>query len=221
MTIVLQAKDLSKDYKGRTVVRPVNLSLEAGAMYTIRGKSGSGKTTLLSLLGGMEYPSRGSVLIDGQSFYDYPDKEQAKIRGTLFGFIFQYFHLIPEISIYENIRLPLQLSGQLDKEKNIRSLAFELGIESTLSFKPGFLSGGEQQRAAIARAMITEPNVIFADEPTGNLDVESRILIEEKMKSLCMHFNKTLVIVTHDKMTFKHEDYSYWMEDGALIEAFT
>ncbi|TPE67872.1 ABC transporter ATP-binding protein [Halalkalibacterium halodurans] len=217
MAVSLEARDLSKTYTGKNIVKRVTKTFDQG-IHVIRGKSGSGKSTLLSLLGGMETPTTGKVIFQGQSFYEQSEKEQAKVRGTFFGFIFQSFHLIPELSVYENILLPLQFTNDYKKERNIHSLAVDLGIDQKLNMYPLSLSGGEQQRVAIARAMITEPKVIFADEPTGNLDRKSSEMVEQKMRQLCNDLNQTLIMVTHDQSIFQKDVHSYWMEDGYIQE---
>lgn len=213
--MILQAKDISKRYNNLSVVNPTNFTIQDGSIYVIEGKSGSGKSTLLSMLGGMEKPSTGKVYIGNESLYDMTDKEQSRIRGELFGFVFQSFQLIPELTVRENIELPLKFIKK-ESKWDIYELMSELGIEGHLNKKPGFLSGGEQQRVAIARALITSPKVIFADEPTGNLDTKTTSLIIELLTSLTITQKLSLVIVTHEKNLIKSSHSLFTIKDGYL-----
>ncbi|MEK5066104.1 ABC transporter ATP-binding protein [Cytobacillus sp. FSL R5-0596] len=175
----------------------MQFSISKGEISIIEGKSGSGKSTLLSILGGMEQPTKGKVYYNNHSLYDLSDYEQSKIRGEKFGFIFQSFQLIPELTAKENIELPLEFIGNNKSEWKVFELAEELGIKYQLDKKPPFLSGGEQQRVAIARALITSPEVIFADEPTGNLDENTSKVIVNLLTKLCLQQHVSLVVVTN------------------------
>lgn len=166
----------------------------------------------------MERPTTGSVYIESKSLYDLSDAEQARIRGEYFGFVFQSFHLVPELTVQENIVLPLRFSGQAIRLDHVRELAAELGIQSKLAMRPAFLSGEEQQRVAIARAMIAEPKIIFADEPTGNLDQKTSKDVIKALTRLCVDSGQALLVVTHEQDLIQHPDYTYWMEDGVLKE---
>lgn len=219
MTVILKAMDISKKYNSyinESVLNNTHLSIKPGEIYVIEGKSGSGKSTLLNILGGMEKPTIGKVYYHNRSFYDLNDNEQAKIRGEKFGFIFQSFQLIPELSVQENIELPLQFITKPKNEILVKELAKELGIESQLHKKPAFLSGGEQQRVAIARALITSPEILFADEPTGNLDQATSRRIIDLLTSLCVNQHVSLLVVTHEKNLFNHPHHLFTMQKGKL-----
>ncbi|AUJ24876.1 ABC transporter ATP-binding protein [Virgibacillus dokdonensis] len=213
--MILQARDISKTYNGYSVVKSTTFSIREGSIYVIQGKSGSGKSTFLSLLGGMEEPSTGKVYVENESLYDMTDKKRSRIRGELFGFVFQSFQLIPELTVRENIELPLNFIQKKSKW-NLRELTTSLGIERHLDKKPGFLSGGEQQRVAIARALITSPKVIFADEPTGNLDSETTDIIISLLTSLTHTQKLSLVVVTHEKNLIKLPHSLFTIKDGHL-----
>lgn len=219
MSYIISGTDISKKYytnSNRSVLKTIQFSIKEGAIYVIEGKSGSGKSTLLSILGGMEKPTLGKVYYKNRSLYDLNDIEQAKIRGEKFGFVFQSFQLIPELTVKENIELPLQFIGNTKNKRNVNDLAEELGIISHLDKKPTFLSGGEQQRVAIARALITSPEIIFADEPTGNLDQSTSKIIVNILTKLCIQQHVSLVVVTHEKNLFDHPHNLYTMQDGKL-----
>ena len=174
MDIVLEAKNLTKVYgSGEGTVhalRGVSVGIERGSFTAIIGKSGCGKSTLLQALGGLDAPTSGQVLLEGQSLYDLPDDELAWLRRTKLGFVFQAFNLLPEYTIRDNILLPLMLDKKAVDEAYLKFLTERLGLADLLHRQPGQLSGGQQQRAAIARALIVHPAVVLADEPTGNLD---------------------------------------------------
>jgi ABC-type lipoprotein export system ATPase subunit len=219
VSVIIRATNISKKYNTTSTqseLKPMDLSIKQGQIYVIEGKSGSGKSTLLNILGGMEKPTFGSVYYKDRSIYDLPDNDQAKIRGEKFGFIFQSFQLIPELTVKENIELPLQFNARLKNRKRVNELAEGLGIQSQLHKKPTFLSGGEQQRVAIARALITSPEIIFADEPTGNLDEGTSKRIVEILTTLCVQQHVSLVVVTHEKNLFDHPHNLYTMYNGKL-----
>ena len=178
MDIVLEAKNLTKVYgSGEGTVhalRGVSVGIERGSFTAIIGKSGCGKSTLLQALGGLDAPTSGQVLLEGQSLYDLPDDELAWLRRTKLGFVFQAFNLLPEYTIRDNILLPLMLDKKAVDEAYLKFLTERLGLADLLHRQPGQLSGGQQQRAAIARALIVHPAVVLADEPTGNLDRKNR-----------------------------------------------
>ncbi|UTR15758.1 ABC transporter ATP-binding protein [Salipaludibacillus sp. LMS25] len=218
--MLLQAKQVMKQYPNTAgpVVKTTSITIERGTIHVIRGKSGSGKSTILSMLGGMEPPTTGEVIVDRNSLYQLSDKKQAKIRGEQFGFVFQSFHLVPEMTVEENIVLPLRFTKRAIHKEKVHALAEQLGIVEKLSVRPAFLSGGQQQRVAIARSMIAEPKIIFADEPTGNLDQETSKVVIEQLTKLCKKNKQALVVVTHEKSLIKSPDNLYWMEDGVLKE---
>ncbi len=218
MNSIIKTKNLSLTYNNKKVVKDVTLSIKEGDFITIRGKSGSGKSSILSMLGGLERPSTGEVLIENKSLYSLHDKEQSFIRNKIMGFVFQSFHLIPELTAKENIMLPLYFSRTNIKhsQQRVTEIAKYLKIEHKLNDRPYTLSGGEQQRVAIVRAIIADPKVIFADEPTGNLDRYSSDAVETYLFHLNKIENKTIIVVTHDSHLFKHTQRSFWMEDGRL-----
>lgn len=219
MDIVLKAEEICKTYSTfntQTVVKPSSFIVKKGEVYVIEGKSGSGKSTFLSMLGGLEKPSKGKVYFNNKSFYDLNDKEQSLIRGRSFGFVFQSFQLVPELTIKENIELPLKFMKSNKRNLNLDELVDELGIKNHLNKKPNYLSGGEQQRVAIARALITCPDILFADEPTGNLDQETSSTVVNLLSKLSNKYNISLIIVTHEKNLIKGQHHLYKMNDGIL-----
>ncbi|MCY7864611.1 ABC transporter ATP-binding protein [Bacillus spizizenii] len=220
MNIILSTNQISKCYgEGASLihaVHPASISIEKASINVIMGKSGSGKSTLLSLLGGMEQPTSGQLLLKQQDFYKLVDSKQSNLRGKHCGFIFQSYHLIPELTVLDNILLPV-LINKTDRElSSVQSLAKKLGIDKKLGSFPYQLSGGQQQRVAIARAMVNNPEIIFADEPTGNLDVKNAKNVIELLVSLCRENNKTLIIVTHDENLIKDPDQLFLIEDGIV-----
>ncbi|MBN6205927.1 ABC transporter ATP-binding protein [Ralstonia pickettii] len=216
MLNILEANQVTKMYNNLSVVKQTSFSIKKGAIYVIQGKSGSGKSTFLSMMGGMEKPSTGSVYFKNQSIYELNDEQQSAIRGQSFGFVFQSFHLIPELTVEENIQLPLRFTKTTPKW-NIQELTAKLNLPPTILVKrPGFLSGGEQQRVAIARALITSPEIIFADEPTGNLDAKTSAIIVDVLTQLCMTQGTSLIVVTHEKNLIRQPHYLYSMESGVL-----
>lgn len=218
MKPLLQAKKISKAFDGNVIVKSTDFIIEKGSIHVIEGKSGSGKSTFLSILGGMEKPDQGEVRFNDHSLYRMVDKKQAGIRGKSFGYIFQSFHLIPELTVKENIELPLQFNLPGSRKSQVYEISKALGIEQHLEKKPGFLSGGEQQRVAVARALIMNPEIIFADEPTGNLDQDTTREIIELIVNLTIQFKVSLVVVTHEKNLISHPHHLYTMENGYLKE---
>lgn len=217
MSVLLTAKNINKTFSNvHTIIKQANISLEKGKVYVIEGKSGSGKSTLLSMLGGLEPPTKGKVMFKGKSFYDLEENEQATIRGKSFGFVFQSFHLIPELTVKENIELPIHFITDKNHILNIQDLTKILKIDKKLNHKPAYLSGGEQQRVAIARALITNPEIIFADEPTGNLDYKTTKIIVDLLSKLNIERQITLVIVTHERGLINIPHTKFEMEDGQL-----
>ena len=179
------------------------------------GKSGSGKSTLLHILGGLETPSDGKVYYDGLDLYKEAD--MADLRRTHFGFIFQAYNLIPEINVRDNILLPSYIAGKKQKER-FEELVDTLDIRAKLTQMPETLSGGEQQRVAIARALINSPRIIFADEPTGNLDAQNKEAVMEMLADSCRKYGATLIMVTHDSDQLKYAEHSYLMVDGVITK---
>ncbi|MDX8044827.1 ABC transporter ATP-binding protein [Gracilibacillus sp. S3-1-1] len=215
MKCLVDAQQISKKYNNRVIVKPSDFQVNEGSITVIEGKSGSGKSTFLGMLAGLEKPTKGRLYYQGKSFYQLSDEEQSDIRGSAFGFVFQSFQLIPELTVRENIELPLNFSKE-DTIWTADNVAKELGIDSKLEYLPGRLSGGEQQRVAIARALITAPKIIFADEPTGNLDSKTTKQVVELFTQLNKKHGIAFVIVTHEKGLIKETQDLYMMENGVI-----
>lgn len=218
----IQVKDISKTYgTGENQVIALNhasMTIHAGDLISIMGPSGSGKSTLLHLVSGLDKPSSGSVQYGDTDIHRGNDKELSLFRRQKIGFIFQQFNLLPVLTAKENIIMPLLLDKKQSDESYLKQLAELLGIEERLTHLPHELSGGQQQRVAIARALIAQPDIIFADEPTGNLDSKSG---GEVMKMLCdiqKKFGNTLVIITHDSRIAEMADRQFFIVDGELSE---
>ena len=220
MDIVLEAKNLTKVYgSGEGTVhalRGVSVGIERGSFTAIIGKSGCGKSTLLQALGGLDAPTSGEVLLEGQSLYDLPDDELAWLRRTKLGFVFQAFNLLPEYTIRDNILLPLMLDKKAVDEAYLKFLTERLGLADLLHRQPGQLSGGQQQRAAIARALIVHPAVVLADEPTGNLDRKNSEEVFSLIRAVAAEQHQTVVYVTHDPDLAQAADRILEMEDGEI-----
>ena len=195
-----------------------NLTIAPGDFISIIGPSGSGKSTLLHLLSGLDHPTSGSLTYDGQEIYTLSDKELSAFRRRQMGFIFQQFNLLPVLTARENILMPLLLDKKQPDEGYLDQLAELLGLRERLDHLPHELSGGQQQRVAIARALIAQPEVIFADEPTGNLDSKSGGEVMELLKGIRERMGKTLVIITHDNRIAAAADRQLTIMDGVLSE---
>ena len=220
--MLIQAKGLSKIYgSGENQVVALDkadLTIAPGDFISIIGPSGSGKSTLLHLLSGLDHPTSGSLTYDGQEIYTLPDKELSAFRRRQMGFIFQQFNLLPVLTARENILMPLLLDKKQPDEGYLNQLAELLGLRERLDHLPHELSGGQQQRVAIARALIARPEVIFADEPTGNLDSRSGGEVMELLKGIRERMGKTLVIITHDNRIAAAADRQLTIMDGVLSE---
>ena len=220
--MLIKAKKLSKVYgSGENQVvalDKVDLTVAPGDFISIIGPSGSGKSTLLHLLSGLDHPTSGSLTYDGQEIYTLPDKELSAFRRRQMGFIFQQFNLLPVLTARENILMPLLLDKKQPDEGYLSQLAELLGIRNRLDHLPHELSGGQQQRVGIARALIAQPEVIFADEPTGNLDSKSGGEVMDMLKSIRDRMGKTLVIITHDNRIAAMADRRLTIMDGVLSE---
>ncbi len=218
----IEAKSLSKIYGGgenRVVALDrADLTAAPGDFISIMGPSGSGKSTLLHLLSGLDRPTSGSVAYDGQEIYTLPDKELSAFRRRRIGFVFQQFNLLPVLTARENILMPLLLDRKQPDERHLNRLAELLGIQDRLDHLPRELSGGQQQRVAIARALIAQPEVVFADEPTGNLDSRSGGEVMELLGSIRKQMGKTLVVITHDSRIAAAADRRLTIMDGVLSE---
>ena len=221
MSIILQAEKLYKEYKTSSgavnALNGVDLSIEKGLFYAIIGRSGSGKSTLLHVLSGLDRPTSGKVLIDGVDMFSFSDEKMAIFRRRSMGFVFQQFNLLDEYSVLNNICMPLRLDGRKPDETFLAEVTKMLGVEEKLKKYPYELSGGEQQRVAIARSILAKPHIIFADEPTGNLDKKAGEDTLNLLSSCAARFGQTLIIVTHDLEIAKKADRIIKIEDGKIV----
>jgi putative ABC transport system ATP-binding protein len=219
---MLIVRDLEKTYPsgGRplTVLRDVNFSIDEGDFVAIVGPSGSGKTTLLGLLAGLDVPSSGSVRLDGTELASLSEDARARLRRHKVGFVFQSFQLIPSLTAQENVQVPLELRGESGAAERAAELLARVGLEKRRHHYPTQLSGGEQQRVAVARAVVHDPRVLFADEPTGNLDAATGQGIIEMIAELNRNFGITLVLVTHDPGVAARARRVIRLADGAVVE---
>ena len=218
----IEANELSKIYgEGEsrvTALDRASFQIMPGDFISITGPSGSGKSTLLHLLSGLDQPTSGRLTYDGQDIYSLSDRERSALRRRSIGFVFQQFHLLPVLTARENILMPLLLDKKQPDEAYLEQLMQLLGIGSRLTHLPHELSGGQQQRVAIARALIAQPDVIFADEPTGNLDSRSGGEVMEMLRAIHEKMEKTLVIITHDNRMAQMADRRFSIVDGILTE---
>ena len=218
---VLHSQSLSRTYRsgGRdlTVLKDITFSLEPGGFLAILGPSGSGKTTLLGLLAGLDRPSAGSVYLDGQELGSLTEDERARLRGEKVGFVFQAFQLIPTLTAQENIQVPLELRGDARAVPRARELLERVGLGGRGHHYPAQLSGGEQQRVALARGFSSRPRVLFADEPTGNLDAATGATIIDLMVELNRDLGTTLVLVTHDLDLAARARRTIRLADGRVV----
>lgn len=221
MSIILQAEKLYKEYKTSSgavnALNRVDLSIEKGLFYAIIGRSGSGKSTLLHVLSGLDRPTSGKVLIGGVDMFSFSDEKMAIFRRRSMGFVFQQFNLLDEYSVLNNICMPLRLDGRKPDETFLAEVTKMLGIEEKLKKYAYELSGGEQQRVAIARSILAKPHIIFADEPTGNLDKKAGEDTLNLLSSCAARFGQTLIIVTHDLEIAKKADRIIKIEDGKIV----
>lgn len=221
---IIYCENLKKDYQDGDKIIPVlqdvSFSVRRGESVAIVGRSGSGKTTLLNLLGGLESPSSGKVVLDNAHLHALSDRKRGYLRNRVLGLIFQFHHLLPEFTALENVCMPLLIQGlpvSQVKERS-RALLEKVGLGHRETHKPAALSGGERQRVAIARALVTQPKCILADEPTGNLDNQSADQVYDLMMQLMREFNTSFVVVTHDLALAKKMDRVVTIERGNLRE---
>ena len=218
---VLETRDLKKYYgAGDTLVKAldgVDLQVENGEFVAIVGTSGSGKSTLLHILGGLDRPTEGSVLVDGKDIFSLKDEELTIFRRRKIGFVFQAYNLVPVLSAYENIILPIQLDGGRVDKDYVGRVIEALGLEQRLNSLPSQLSGGQQQRVAIARALAAKPAIILADEPTGNLDSKTSQDVLSLMKITSQKFAQTMVMITHNEEIAQTADRIVRIEDGRIV----
>tara|TARA_B100000953_G_scaffold124107_1_gene102306 strand:+ start:1131 stop:1802 length:672 start_codon:yes stop_codon:yes gene_type:complete len=220
----LSCENLDKTYQNTStsisehVLKNINLNIEEGVLAALRGPSGSGKSTLLNLIAGLDYPSSGKVIFNNIVVNNLNNSELAIYRNKNISIIFQFFNLLNDLTVYENIALPLIIRGEKRKQisKKVIPLIEEIGLMNRKDFKTNILSGGESQRVAIARSLVTEPKLILADEPTGNLDKSNTDMILDLLINSCKSTNSTLLMVTHDMDLLKKFDKVYTLESGII-----
>ena len=221
MAAILQTRELGMTYgRGDAAVHalhPTNLTVEEGELLAIMGPSGSGKSTLLHLLGGLGQPTHGKVYLKDHDIYNLSDRQLSVLRRRRFGFVFQFFNLVQELTAYENIVLPILMDGRKVDQAHVQSLVELLGIGDRLQHLPNALSGGQQQRVAIARALAVKPAAVFADEPTGNLDGKAGREVMELLHLTQRTFHQTLVMVTHDAQIADGASRLIRLEDGRIV----
>ncbi|MFO8001741.1 MAG: ABC transporter ATP-binding protein [Marinilabilia sp.] len=212
--------NIEKQFGELKVLRGIDVSIEAGEIVTILGASGAGKTTLLQILGSLDKPTRGEVSISGSMISSLNGNQLARFRNENIGFVFQFHQLLPEFTALENCMLPGLIAGKTEKEsgKQARELLSFLGLSDRLEHKPAHLSGGEKQRVAVARALVNGPKVVFADEPSGNLDSKNQDELMDLFVDLRKQFNQTFVIVTHDRHLAEKADRTIQMVDGVIVD---
>lgn len=216
--MLLEAQNLTKSYGQLCVLNDVSLAVETGQVISIVGPSGAGKSTLLHILGTLDKPDKGTVKLEGVSVFGQSDKQLPKYRNQNIGFIFQFHHLLPEFTALENVCIPAFIAGQstATAEKRAKELLERLKLSHRIQHKPGELSGGEQQRVAVARALMMQPKLILADEPSGNLDTENAHALHQLFFDLRNEFNQTFIIVTHNDDLANMADRKIVMKDGKI-----
>ena len=222
MGIVLEAKELTKSYQSGKqkieVLKNIDAAFENGIFYAITGRSGSGKSTFLHILSGLEKPDTGSIMMNGKKLENYKSQEIAEFRRRHMGFVFQQFNLLEEYDVKTNICMPLKLDHKKEDSVFLKEITEHLGIEKILKKYPDELSGGEQQRVAIARSLIAKPEILFADEPTGNLDKKTADETLELLLECAYRYGQTLILVTHDMEIAERADYVLKIEGGRVCE---
>lgn len=218
---ILETKDLKKIYgNGDTAVHAldgVTMKVENGEFVSIVGTSGSGKSTLLHMLGGLDRPTSGEVIVDGKEIFSLKDEELTIFRRRKIGFVFQNYNLVPTLNVYENIVLPVGLDGNSPDREYVNKIIYTLGLESKLQNMPNNLSGGQQQRVAIARALASKPAIVLADEPTGNLDSKTSQDVLSLLKVTGEKFRQTIVVITHNEEIAQLTDRIVRIEDGQIV----
>jgi putative ABC transport system ATP-binding protein len=220
---MLEAREVSLTYAATPALREVTLQIESGASVALMGASGSGKSSLLHCLAGVIVPDSGSVIMDGVDLTGLTDKQRSRLRLERMGVVFQYGDLVPELSLLENVALPLQLLGRPTRDARPRAMDLldRLGVAHLADARSAAVSGGEAQRAAVARAVVHEPSVILADEPTGSLDSLNAEAVLDALVELTRSSGTTLLVVTHDNVVASHLDTLVTMHDGAVITGAT
>jgi lipoprotein-releasing system ATP-binding protein len=216
---VIEAKGIVKNYGNLRVLKGVDILIKKGEVVAITGKSGAGKSTLLHILGTLDQSDEGTILFEDNDISKYNNKELAKFRNSEIGFIFQFHYLLPEFTALENVSIPGFIAKRPENEviEEAKKLLDYLGLTDRMQHKPGALSGGEQQRVSVARALINKPSVIFADEPSGNLDIQSSQELHSLIFKLRNDFNQTFVLVTHNTDLAKMSDRCLEMRDGQIL----
>jgi putative ABC transport system ATP-binding protein len=212
------SKTVTSGGKPLTILHPLSLKIHAGQFVAVVGPSGSGKSTLLGLIAGLDAPTTGEVLIDGVNITQLGEDALARVRGEKIGFVFQFFHLIPSLTAYENVAVPMEISGVADPRRRARALLSEVGLTDRAHHYPSQLSGGEQQRVALARALANDPLIVLADEPTGNLDSANGRHIMELLRNIHDSRGTTIVLVTHDAELAAMADTRLALKDGRVAE---
>ena len=222
MALIVQAVELGKQVQSGdqplTILHEVSFAVEAGESLAILGASGSGKSTLLGLLAGLDVPSSGSVYLAGADLFALDEDGRARLRGAAAGFVFQSFQLLPALSALENVMLPLELQGASDARERAADSLRQVGLSERMYHLPKHLSGGEQQRVALARAFVTRPKILFADEPTGNLDAATGSQVIELMLELNRAQGTTLILVTHDEALARRCGRQLRLEAGRVVQ---
>jgi ABC-type antimicrobial peptide transport system, ATPase component len=221
---ILKAENIKKRFQTTRqntldVLKGISIDIPTNKISVIVGASGAGKSTLLHILSGLDKPDEGSVFFNGNNILNMGNEKSAKFRNANMGFVFQFHHLLPEFTALENVSIPQLINGtsRSKAEKRGRELLIKLGIGERLTHKPSELSGGEQQRVAVARALANDPSIIFADEPSGNLDTENSEMLHNTFVELKENYGKTLIIVTHNHDLIKLADNVFEIKDGRLI----
>lgn len=218
--MIIKAESIRKSFGDLEVLKGIDLEVNESEVVSIMGASGAGKSTFLQILGTLSTPDSGSLLIDGTDVLNLSSKDLSAFRNRKIGFVFQFHHLLPEFTALENVMIPAFIAGRGEKDAKQEALRLlsDMGLSERISHKPSELSGGEQQRVAIARALINSPAILYADEPSGNLDTKTKAEIHQLFFDLRKNYGQTVVIVTHDPELAKMCDRSLFMRDGLFVE---